>query len=83
MVYTQEEIRSQREHARKAAQQVPERTQSQRKLALKRANEVRTARAQLKRDLKAGRRSIHDLLLDPPEYVETMRPRIPRRGVDY
>ena len=31
------------------------------------------ARAQLKRDLKAGRRSIHDLLLEPPEYVETAK----------
>ena len=41
--------------------------------ALKRANEIRTARAQLKRDLKAGRRSIHDLLLEPPEYVETAK----------
>jgi hypothetical protein len=41
--------------------------------ALKRANEIRTARAQLKRDLKAGRRSIHDLLLAPPEYVETAK----------
>ena len=30
-------------------------------------------RAQLKRDLKAGRRSIHALLLDPPEYVETAK----------
>jgi hypothetical protein len=29
------------------------------------------ARAQLKRDLKAARHSIHQLLLDPPEYVET------------
>jgi hypothetical protein len=28
---------------------------------------------QLKRDLKAGRRSIHSLLLDPPEYVETAK----------
>ena len=41
--------------------------------ALQRANEIRTKRAQLKRDLKAGRRSIHSLLLDPPEYVETAK----------
>ena len=32
-----------------------------------------TRRAQLKRDLKAGRASIHDLLLEPPEYVETAK----------
>src|ERR1051325_7782246 len=39
----------------------PARPLHQRIEALKRANEIRTARAQLKRDLKAGRRSIHDL----------------------
>jgi hypothetical protein len=41
--------------------------------ALQRANDIRTRRAQLKRDLKAGRRSIRDLLLDPPEWVETAK----------
>ena len=30
-------------------------------------------RAQLKRDLKAGRVSIHELLLEPPEYLETAK----------
>ena len=38
-----------------------------------RANHIRTQRAQLKRDLKAGRLSIHTLLLNPPEYVETAK----------
>ena len=37
--------------------------------ALNRANEIRSARAQLKRDLKAGKARIETLLLDPPEYV--------------
>lgn len=41
--------------------------------ALQRANDIRTRRAQLKRDLKAGRRSIRELLLDPPEWVETAK----------
>ena len=41
--------------------------------ALQRANEIRTRRAQLKKDLKAGRVSIHTLLLEPPEYVETAK----------
>jgi hypothetical protein len=41
--------------------------------ALQRANEIRSRRAQLKRDLKAGRASIHSLLLDPPQYVETAK----------
>ena len=51
----------------------PERSLVQRMEALHRANEIRTRRAQLKRDLKGGRVSIHDLLLDPPEYVETAK----------
>ena len=41
--------------------------------ALQRANDIRTRRAQLKRDLKAGRASIQQLLLDPPEWVETAK----------
>jgi hypothetical protein len=41
--------------------------------ALERANQIRTRRATLKRDLKAGRASIHDLLLNPPDYLETAK----------
>ena len=41
--------------------------------ALARANQIRVKRAELKRDLKAGRHSIHSLLLNPPEYVETAK----------
>ena len=37
--------------------------------ALKRANDIRTRRAKLKRDLKAGKVKIETLLLDPPDYV--------------
>ena len=51
----------------------PERSLNQRMDALQRANEIRTRRAQLKRDLKGGRARIHDLLLEPPEYVETAK----------
>ena len=51
----------------------PERSLVQRMEALERANKIRTRRAQLKRDLKAGRSSIHDLLLEPPEFVETAK----------
>ncbi len=57
----------------KPAVAAPERSLVQRMEALQRANEIRTQRAQLKRDLKAGRRSIHDLLLEPPVYVETAK----------
>jgi hypothetical protein len=48
---------------------VPERSREQRMRALQRANEIRSARAQLKRDLKASKAKIETLLLDPPEYV--------------
>ena len=51
----------------------PERSLTQRMDALKRANEIRTRRARLKRDLKAGRTKIHGLLLDPPEYLQTAK----------
>jgi hypothetical protein len=51
----------------------PERSLAQRMDALQRANEIRTRRAQLKRDLKGGRVSIHTLLLDPPEWIETAK----------
>jgi hypothetical protein len=51
----------------------PERSLNQRMDALARANRIRTERAQIKRDLKGGRLSIHALLLDPPEYVETAK----------
>ena len=51
----------------------PERSYQQRMDALTRANVIRTKRAQLKRDLKGGRMSIHDLLLEPPEYVGTAK----------
>jgi hypothetical protein len=51
----------------------PERSYQQRMDALQRANQIRTRRAQLKRDLKAGRVSIYDLLLEPPEWIETAK----------
>lgn len=51
----------------------PERSLVQRMEALQRANDIRTRRAQLKRDLKAGRQPIHELLLAPPEYLETAK----------
>jgi hypothetical protein len=41
--------------------------------ALQRANDIRTRRAQLKRDLKAGKTNVDGLLLDPPEWVESAK----------
>jgi len=37
--------------------------------ALELANEIRTKRAQLKKDLKGGKVKIDQLLLDPPEWL--------------
>ena len=51
----------------------PERSLMQRMEALQRANDIRSRRAQLKRDLKAGRTPIHELLLDPPDYLQTAK----------
>jgi hypothetical protein len=51
----------------------PERSVEQRMEALQRANEVRSRRAQLKRDLKSGREDIVALLLEPPDYLETAK----------
>ncbi|MDP2709796.1 MAG: integration host factor, actinobacterial type [Solirubrobacteraceae bacterium] len=61
--------------SRARAQQptAPARTLNQRLEALDRANDIRTRRARLKRDLKAGRRAIDPLLLDPPEFMLTAR----------
>jgi len=41
--------------------------------ALKRANDIRVRRAQLKKDLKSGAASIEEILSDPPEYVSTAK----------
>jgi hypothetical protein len=57
----------------KTSAAAPERSLDQRMDALKRANDIRTARAKLKKDLKASKASIHALLLDPPEYVMTAK----------
>lgn len=56
-----------------ARSSTPERSYEQRMDALKRANEIRTYRARLKRELKAGRRDIFDVLADPPDYLLTAK----------
>ena len=52
---------------------VPARSHDQRMRALDAANDIRTRRAQLKRDLKAGKMQIDRLLLDPPEYLSSAK----------
>ncbi len=51
----------------------PERSLQQRMDALERANQIRIRRAHFKRDLKLGRISAHAYLLDPPEWLCTMK----------
>jgi hypothetical protein len=51
----------------------PPRSLVQRWDALDRANEIRTKRAVLKRDLKAGRVTVYALLMDPPAVIDTMK----------
>ncbi len=51
----------------------PLRSLDQRMDALKRANDVRVRRAQLKKDLKEGKARIEQILGNPPEYVETAK----------
>ena len=41
--------------------------------ALHRANDIRSRRAQLKKDLKSGRVRISDVISDPPDYVMTAK----------
>lgn len=57
----------------KPPSQAPERSLDQRMDALRRANEIRSRRAQLKRDLKDGHTSITALISDPPDYVLTAK----------
>jgi hypothetical protein len=53
--------------------QAPVRSLDQRMEALKRANDIRVRRAQLKKDLKDGRARIEVILHNPPDYVSTAK----------
>ena len=52
-----------------AALSAPAERVHQRTVALERANQIRSQRAQLKRDLKAGRIAIEEVLSHPPDYL--------------
>jgi len=58
---------------RRADVVAPARSLQQRRDALKRANYVRSSRARLKPDVKAGRRDGVALILDPPDWLASMR----------
>jgi hypothetical protein len=51
----------------------PKRSLTQRMAALERANEIRTKRARLKRELRRGRVNPQGLLLSPPDYILTAK----------
>lgn len=57
----------------KTQAQAPQRSLDQRMEALKRANDIRVRRAQLKKDLKDGSVQIEEVLRKPPAYVETAK----------
>jgi hypothetical protein len=57
----------------KTQAQAPQRSLDQRMEALKRANDIRVRRAQLKKDLKDGSVQIEEVLRQPPTYVETAK----------
>ena len=59
----------------KARASVPGRSREQRLRALKQANEVRSARARLKRDLAAGEIELAQILACPPACARTARVR--------
>jgi hypothetical protein len=59
--------------AAKTQSQAPSRSLDQRMDALRRANDIRVKRAQLKKDLKLGQLRIDEILRDPPEYVSTAK----------
>jgi hypothetical protein len=58
-----------------AGRGVPGRSPEQRLRALEQANEVRTARAQLKKELASGKIELVQILADPPACVRTARVR--------
>src|ERR687895_285804 len=60
-------------HGTKAQVQAPLRSLDQRMEALRRANEIRVRRAQLKKHLKAGSAQIESILRNPPEHVQTAK----------
>lgn len=57
----------------KPSSQTPVRSLPQRMDALRKANEVRSQRAGLKRDLKDGKLDIVEVLQGPPEFLRTAK----------
>lgn len=51
----------------------PQRSLDQRMDALRRANEIRSKRAELKRKLKSGEETVQRIIQDPPDFVATAK----------
>jgi hypothetical protein len=71
--------------AGEAEARVPGRSREQRLRALQQANEIRSARAKLKRDLGSGKLDLAGIVAHPPDWVMTARVRdvllaLPRIG---
>lgn len=58
---------------REAQSHTFDRSLAQRLDALEKANEIRRLRFQLKRDMKAERKTIQSVILNPPDYILTMK----------
>jgi hypothetical protein len=56
-----------------AATMAPDRSYEQRMAGLEKANDIRSRRAEWKRDVKAGRCSVVDALAAPPWWMGTMK----------
>lgn len=61
------------EHEARFGRIAPDRSLRQRMNALDNANVIRKYRAELKKDVKAGRIQAIDLILNPPEKIDTMK----------
>src|SRR5712691_232496 len=59
--------------ARGGSGRAPAQTRDQRMRALRRANEIRSSRAALKKELASGRVRIEDLLAQPPDWARTAK----------
>ena len=55
------------------AASTPQRSLDQRMDALRRANEIRSQRAQLKRELKLGELQLHELIRKAPDFMKTAK----------
>jgi hypothetical protein len=57
------------------SERAPAQTLEQRRRALRQANEIRSRRAALKKELASGRVRIEDVLAQPPAYAKTAKVR--------